>query len=248
MGLIVGLITGVLCVVVSIKMLKREQPAPMEKKQAALPYLLGLAAPILSTFAAILFAVVISRATNGTVQELPVVLRSFISSFIIAGFTEELIKLLLLMIAIKAVKPGNVYRFALLGAGVGCGFTGLEDITYGGTSLAVAITRLPTFALHMSFGVIMGLHLGLAEYARHRDDGECRKHRFLALALPVLWHTVYDAATASNHAMKSEDEVMQVAGVAVALLIVIISVILQFKILGKLKKKCAEYCEMSVEQ
>jgi len=245
MGLIIGLIASILCAVIYMNMCKREQPLPMEKKKEVLPVVFGIAAPVLATVAVILLVVAVSRITNGAVHELPVILRSLISSFVMAGFPEELIKLLLVLLAIRIIKPKNVYEYVILGAGIGFGFTGLEDALYGSGSVVAALSRIPTFALHMAFGVIMGQHLGLAKYVRKNNTGNSGKHVLLALLLPVFWHTLYDAATASNLALQAESEDMQLAGILVALIIVAASVIMQFITLGRCKKKCEEYCRMT---
>lgn len=247
MGFIVGLVASILCFIVYNKMYKREQPAPMGKKNAFIPVGMGVLAPVLSTIAALLLAFAVSQATNGSVQELPVAMRSFISSFILAGFTEEFIKFLLLLLAVKIVKPKNVYEYGILGAGIGFGFTGLEDAIYGDGSVAIAISRIPTFALHMAFGVIMGVHFGLAKYEMQNNSGETRKHMILSLVIPVLWHTIYDAATASNFALQAEEENTQIAGVMIALVVIIVSIILQFAVLRKIKKRCGEFCEKKTE-
>ena len=246
MGLIVALFASILCLVLYIKMCKREQPSPMEKKKAALPVVLGVIAPILSTIVVILFGLAATKIKGGSLHELPVVLRSFIGSFILAGFTEEFIKFLLLLLAVKLVKPKNVYEFGILGAGIGFGFTGLEDALYGNGSAAVALSRIPTFALHMVFGIIMGLHFGLAKYSEQNNSVKARIHKILAMLVPVFWHTIFDASTASNFALQSENEDTQILGAIVGLVVVLISIVLQFMTLGKFKKKSEEYCGMEI--
>jgi len=219
----------------------------MEKKKAVLPVVLGVIAPILSTIVVLLFGLAAMQMNSGSLQGLPIALRSFIGSFILAGFTEEFIKFLLLLLAVRIIKPKNVYEFGIIGAGIGFGFTGLEDALYGNGNAVVALSRIPTFALHMAFGIIMGLHFGLAKYAKQNNNmGEARLHRVLSMLVPVLWHTVFDAATGSNIALQSENENNQILGAIVALVVVLTSIVLQFKTLGKLKKRSAEYCDMEI--
>ena len=118
-------------------------------------------------------------------------------------------------------------------------------IVYGGSALT-SLSRLPGFAMHMVFGLIMGLFLGLARYkkqAGERGGGEA----CLALLLPVLWHTAYDAATGFNLALSSEDEKVQFLGVIVWLTVIGVSTVLQFVVLIRFKKKTGKYCAMVLQ-
>ena len=118
-------------------------------------------------------------------------------------------------------------------------------IGYGGSALT-SLSRLPGFAMHMVFGLIMGLFLGLARYkkqAGERGGGEA----CLALLLPVLWHTAYDAATGFNLALSSEDEKVQFLGVIVWLTVIGVSTVLQFVVLIRFKKKTGKYCAMELQ-
>ena len=182
LGILVSLIATSLCAVVYVRMYMRDLPTPLEKKKAALPPLLGLFAP------------------------LSPLLSSLVSAFLSAGFPEELVKFLMLLLAIKLVKPRNVYEYGMLGAGVGFGFTALEEALYGGGNVVTAASRIPFFAMHMIFDLIMGLLLGLARYRKEKGLGGVGLRRFLALLLPILWHTLYDSATVTNPGVGMEDD------------------------------------------
>ena len=151
-------------------MIRREVPEPISKKQAAIPAVLGLLSVFLATMLMIGFGAGI-KALFGSVSEAvsSLVLRSLVSSFFLAGFTEEVVKLLMFLVAIKIVKPKNVYEYGLLCAGVGFGFTALEEFIYAGSSLVAMVLRIFYFAMHMVFGLLMGLHLGLESTAGCRD-------------------------------------------------------------------------------
>lgn len=255
MGFITSLIAFILCAFVYVRMIRREVPEQIGKAQAWVPVGAGLIAPIISTVIAVGLGMLTIKLHGGEItqsgvtmpvqqaqQETNVVLRSLIKSFRVAGFTEELVKLLLALLMVKVFKPKNVYEYALAFIGVGFGFTALEEVLYGGGGLA-SLSRLPGFAMHMVFGILMGVNLGLARYAK-LHGGSAGKHIFLGLFLPVLWHTLYDAATAFNAGLESTDENVQVAAVVIALIVTVASTVLQFVLLVRFKNNAVKYSEM----
>ena len=247
MGLIAAVIAAVLCAVVYVRMYKRELPEPIGRKQAAIPVALGAVSILLMVpvFIGVWYmALIIPGGLAGLVPS--PVLRSLVSAFFMAGFTEELIKLLMFLIVVRVVKPKNVYEYGLLCAGVGIGFTGLEDIFYGMMSPVSSITRAIFFAMHMVFGLLMGVELGLAKLSKHAGTGDSGKHTLLALALPVLWHTVFDASTSNNPGITATDERGQIAGIVVALVVCAISIALQFVVLIRFKRDTEKLCGMTV--
>ena len=249
MGLLVAIIASVLCAVVYVRMYRREVPEPIGKKKAALPAVLGFVAPTFSTLLVVLFGLIVLRITGGQslteVISSPI-LSSLVRSFLLAGFTEEFIKFLLFLLTVKIVKPKNVYECGLLCAGIGFGFTALEDVLYGGGNVTVALSRLLFFAMHMAFGLIMGTYYGLAKYDTKQGRDSAGRSMFLALFLPMLWHTLYDAATVANAGATTDDKTLQMAGVIVGLIAIIISVVLQFVVLVRFRKKSEEYCAMDL--
>ena len=255
MGFITSLIAFILCAFVYVRMIRREVPQQIGKAQAWVPVGAGLIAPIISTVIAVGLGMLTIKLHGGEItqsgvtmpvqqaqQETNVVLRSLIKSFRVAGFTEELVKLLLALLMVKIFKPKNVYEYALAFIGVGFGFTALEEVLYGGGGIA-SLSRLPGFAMHMVFAILMGVNLGLARYAK-LHGGSAGKHIFLGLFLPVLWHTLYDAATAFNAGLESTDENVQVAAVVIALIVTVASTVLQFVLLVRFKNNAVKYSEM----
>lgn len=255
MGFITSLIAFILCAFVYVRMIRREVPEQIGKAQAWVPVGAGLIAPIISTVIAVGLGMLtiklhgdeitqsgVTMPVQQAQQETNVVLRSLIKSFRVAGFTEELVKLLLALLMVKIFKPKNVYEYALAFIGVGFGFTALEEVLYGGGGLA-SLSRLPGFAMHMVFAILMGVNLGLARYAK-LHGGSAGKHIFLGLFLPVLWHTLYDAATAFNAGLESTDENVQVAAVVIALIVTVASTVLQFVLLVRFKNNAVKYSEM----
>ena len=255
MGFITSLIAFILCAFVYVRMIRREVPQQIGKAQAWVPVGAGLIAPIISTVIAVGLGMLTIKLHGGEItqsgvtmpvqqaqQETNVVLRSLIKSFRVAGFTEELVKLLLALLMVKVFKPKNVYEYALAFIGVGFGFTALEEVLYGGGGLA-SLSRLPGFAMHMVFAILMGVNLGLARYAK-LHGGSAGKHIFLGLFLPVLWHTLYDAATTFNAGFDATDENVQVAAVVIALIVTVASTVLQFVLLVRFKNNAVKYSEM----
>ena len=256
MGLIVGILQGILCIILYVRMYKREVPEPMGKK-AAIPVVLGFFAPFLSTALLVGFGLIVMKVTGGQLQSLTgliptYTLRSLTAAFIGAAFPEEFIKLLFILLSSKFIKPKNVYEYGLLGAGVGAGFTFLEEMLYGGGSIAAALGRIPFFAMHVVFNLIMGVFLGLALCEKRNGRAGATKHAILAFVVPVLWHSIFDAATTFNKALQAgvdtDNDFLAIAGVAVALVVVIVSVALQVWGLIKYKNSTEELCAMDITQ
>ena len=251
MGLLFGILEGILCGILYFRMCKREVPETLGKK-AAIPAVLGLVAPLIYMLAFLGLGYLTMRlfggegaaaSSNSSPSHL---LSSLLSAFIIAGFPEELIKFLFILLSIKIVKPKNLYEYGLIAAGVGFGFTFLEEISYGGGNLITAVGRLPFFAMHMVFDIPMGLFLGLAKYDRQNGRSGAVKHTILALVIPVLWHTVFDSVTAFNAWLNSGVDEVQVLGVILAFVVIAISSVLQIVELVEFKKKTPELCAMEI--
>ena len=222
-------------------MLRREEPATLGKK-SIVPVALGFIAPIIMFILMIATKLIIVKIAGGQVSiriQSPI-LRSLAKAFIGAGFTEELIKLLFALLAVAIIKPKNVYSYALMFIGVGFGFTALEEILYGVDNDLLSLARLPGFALHMVFGMIMGVNLGIARFKRKQGTGGSSIYVFAALFLPVLWHTIYDAATVENAGLETESDI----ALLIALVVDVASIVLQFIMLSNFKKKSKALCQM----
>ena len=245
MGIIVSLISFALCVFFYVRMIRREVPTPLTTGRAVIPVVVGLAAPSLSTFLMVGFGLLFNALGTPPHALSPSLLyKSLITAFFTAGFTEEFIKLLLLLLLVRFLKPKNVYEYILFCAGLGVGFTLLEELMYGGGNPVVALARLPAFGLHVVFGVLMGSYWGLAAYNKRQGLGKVGLYRFLGLCLPVLWHTVFDAATSNNVFIDAESDDTKMVGFIFGVAVVILSVALQFVVLSCLKKQSTEYSAM----
>ena len=218
-----------------IRMVRREASGTLGKK-SIVPAVLGFIAPVFSFIALMLLNIAVKKIAGPSFSiTIPnLVLKSLLKAFVGAGFTEEFTKLLFALLAVAIVRPKNVYTYSLMFIGVGFGFTALEEILYGGGNDLMTLGRLPCFALHMVFGMIMGVNLGLAKY-KHSAG-----HVFAGLILPVLWHTVYDAATVDNAGLAIESDLALV----LALVVDVVTIVLQFVMLSRFKKQSTELCKM----
>ena len=239
------MIAFVLCAVVYVKMVKREVCRTLGLK-SIIPVVLGFIAPFIMLALMIGFRIaVISIAGQEFALRIPnLVLHSLAKAFFGAGFPEELTKLVLALIAVAIVRPKNVYTYALMFIGVGFGFTALEEIVYGGGNDLMSLVRLPGFALHMIFGMVMGLNLGLAKFNRIHKSGPAFGLVLSGLILPVLWHTVYDAASVENAGILSEDDMVVAVSIIAFVVVEVLSVVYQFILLGRFRKKSSEYSKM----
>ena len=250
MDLIVSLLSYALCIVFYIRMYARETPEPMERKAAVLPVALGMVTPFLSTVMVMLAGLLVLNVFGKPLSDLipTLTLKSLVSSFLTAGLAEELSKFLVYLLVVRLVKPKNVYEHGVLCAGVGVGFTALEELLYGSGNIVVSLIRLPVFAMHMALGIIMGTNLGRARYAQQEGDANANLYLILGLAVPVLWHTVYDAATVMNAGFAVEDEAVVVMAITVSLAVVLVSAVFQFLVLNRFKGERGEYCSLELHE
>ena len=165
---------------------------------------------------------------------------SLISSFFLAGFTEELVKFIFLIIAVQIVKPKHVYEYGLLGAAIGVGFTCIEEFAYVGDDMIVSLILLPGFGMHMVLALVMALGLGMVKHCKQTGRKGAWRWVFLGLFIPVLWHTLYDAATVTNPALLSQDTTVIYIGIVFAVIMFVGSIVIQFVVLIMNEKKAGQ--------
>lgn len=119
------------------------------------------------------------------------------TAFVVAGFTEELMKFMAFFFFFWKNKNFNEkFDGIVYAVYISLGFAAIENILYvftGGVGVGVvrAITAVPAHAL---FGIVMGFYFGLARF-----DGNHRKlNLILAFLLPFLFHGLYDFILMSN--------------------------------------------------
>lgn len=210
--------------------------------QAIFPVMLGVVSLLISF--AITLALGISALKLGIAPKvIPYpILRSFYSAFLLAAFPEEFAKLMMILISFKIFKPKNVHEHVLIGFAVGMGFTFFEEYLYGsGTQI---ILRFLFFPFHPVFAAMMGENLGLA--ARNRKIG--KKGNFglylKGFCIPLIVHTIYDAATVKNFIIDVRDEYLLLAGLAFALVVLIWSFILIIRLIIRYFRLAPEYSHL----
>lgn len=116
------------------------------------------------------------------------------NGYVVAGFSEELCKLLLLLLVIWRSRHFDEYFDGIVYAAyLSLGFACVENIGYvmqNEDAMAVALTRgLLAVPAHFLFAVTMGYYVSLAKFDPEHRAG----HFFKALLYPVLLHGTYDA-------------------------------------------------------
>ena len=239
-------LTAVILGFLYIRMIRREVPKPIGTWQALVPVLLGVVSILVST----LLTVAISMGLGllgARVDEIgnPVV-QSAVKAFVGAGLTEELIKLLMMLLSFRLFRPKNVYEYILIGAAVGIGFTLHEEYAYAGS--AVGFLRMITLGTHTALGIVMARYLGMARYQRRTGRSGAAKRIVPAFALPVLIHTAYDACTVANPALQGlgtgMDETSMLFYLVAGIAAILACAVWQVVVLVKLKKRAAEYSAM----
>ena len=207
--------------------------------QAIVPIALGVVSLLISF--AITLALGISALKLGIypiIIPYPI-LRSFYSAFLLAAFPEEFAKLMMILISFKIFKPKNVHEHVLIGFAVGMGFTFFEEYLYGsGTQI---ILRFLFFPFHPVFAAMMGENLGLA--ARNRKIGKRGNFGLYlkAFFIPVIVHTIYDAATVYNFALFTSDDILITVGLIFALVVLIWTIIFLIIRIIRLYRLAPEY-------
>ena len=226
------------------RMIKREIPGPISKPQAAVPVVLGVISVPLSFLLFLVFGTMLA-AIGYSKNEVPMAVSSVVGAFFAAGFPEEIAKFAMMAITILIFrsKIRNVYEYILIGAGVGFGFTLLEEFLYGSEG-AMAFFRLIDVAAHMVFGIIMAKHLGIARYNKVKGKESVMGEYIKALAIPVIIHTVLDACSGTNAFLASEDDTMVLIGMVSGIAAIIVMFAVQIVVLKRLKENAEKYSGM----
>ena len=122
------------------------------------------------------------------------ILGGIYTGYVVAGLSEELCKLALLMLVVWRSPHFDEYFDGIVYAVfVSLGFACVENVMYvmgSSDAMSVALMRgLLAVPAHFLFAVTMGYHLSLAKF----DPRNRRRHLFHALLYPMLLHGTYDA-------------------------------------------------------
>lgn len=150
------------------------------------------------------------------------VLNGLFDGFCVAGFSEELCKLLLLMLVIWRSPHFDEYFDGIVYAAyLSLGFACVENIGYvmqGSDQMTTALMRgVLAVPAHFLFAVTMGYYLSLAKF----DPAGRNKHLLHALLYPVLLHGTYDALLMISSNLGGSDSLAS-TGLVVVLFILFI--------------------------
>lgn len=249
MEIIQLILTAIILVAIYKKMLTWGNADGLSKKQKYAPIGLGILSVIISfLFVAgiALFSVNVLGFRLDEIENQS--LRAAVKAFTMAGLTEEIAKLLMIILSIKLFSPKRVYEYTLIGAAVGIGFTIHEELLYGGS--IAGLLRFITVAMHMVLGIIMGKNLGIGKY--NIANGLSHKAAYLkAVLIPMIIHTLFDACTifnpVANMAAELEaDDFLALAWLSIGILAIISAVIYQFVVLKKTKKEAEKQSNMLI--
>ena len=249
MEIIQLILAAIILVTIYKKMLKWGNTDDLSKKQKYAPIGLGILSVVISfLFVAgiALFSVkVLGFRLDGIENQS---LRAAATAFTMAGLTEEIAKLLMIILSIKLFSPKRVYEYTLIRAAVGIGFTIHEELLYGGS--IAGLLRFITVAMHMVLGIIMGKNLGIGKY--NIANGLSHKAAYLkAVLIPMIIHTLFDACTifnpVANMAAELEaDDFLALVWLSIGILAIISAAIYQFVVLKNIKKEAEKQSNMLV--
>ncbi len=176
------------------------------------------------------------------------VLNGIFNGYLVAGTSEELCKLLLLLLVIwKSPHFDEFFDGIVYAAYLSLGFACVENIGYvmqEGDPMTTALMRgILAVPAHFLFAVTMGYYVSLAKF----DPANKRRHLWKAFLYPMLLHGTYDALlmVASNLADGNEENLV-VGGLCVVLFIVF--VVFDIRLWRRGLKRIKQMQERSKEQ
>lgn len=232
------------------RMIKRETPERIGAFQALLPLALGVVSMFIGVFATVLLAKSLGGIANMMAGNTGFG-SSLLRSFLMAGFTEETAKLLMILLALVILKSRvkNVYEYVLIGAAVGFGFAAAEEFYYGGSGAETSaadyvalVGRMISVPAHMTFNMVMGEFLGRARFNRLTGKGSPALDCVLAVLIPMGVHTLYDACTVFNSKLMTGE----MSGILMALAGYVGLMIYEIVVLIRFRKNTEKFCGMRI--
>ena len=232
------------------RMIKRETPERIGAFQALLPLALGVVSMFIGVLVTVLLAKSLGGMANMTAGNTGFG-GSLLHSFLMAGGTEEIAKLLMILLALVILKSRvkNVYEYVLIGAAVGFGFAVVEEFYYGnsGAESSAAdyvafVGRMISVPAHMTFNMLMGEFLGRARFNRLTGKGSPALDCVLAVLIPVGVHTLFDACTIFNSKLMAGE----MSGIVIALGGYVSLLIFELVVLIRFRKNTEKFCGMRI--
>jgi RsiW-degrading membrane proteinase PrsW (M82 family) len=145
------------------------------------------------------------------------VLDELFTGYVVAGFSEELCKLMLLYWVIwKSPCFDEYFDGIVYAAFLSLGFACVENIGYvlqSDDTMSVALMRgLLAVPAHFLFAVTMGYYFSLAKF----DPAHRRSHMRNALLFPLLLHGTYDAVLMVTNSLAGNGDESEMVNVLVA--------------------------------
>ncbi len=230
------------------RMVKREIPQPVDWLQALLPIAIGLLSHPLTIPFSMSYLKALAADPNAVKLSQMNLIQSLERALILAGGLEEIAKLIMIIVTLLILpffhkKVKNVYEYILIGACVGIGFALIEEFTYGGDNATIVSTigRMISVPAHMTFSMVMAEFLGRAKFSRLNGKGSAVLNYVLALLVPIVVHTLYDACTAFNPSLMRGE----MRGMITALIGYECLLVYELIVLVRFKMKTAMFCGMS---
>ena len=250
MDILSAILTIVILGLLYWRMIKREAPERIGAFQALLPLALGVVSMFIGVLVTVLLAKSLGGMANMTAGNTGFG-GSLLHSFLMAGGTEEIAKLLMILLALVILKSRvkNVYEYVLIGAAVGFGFAVVEEFYYGnsGAESSAAdyvafVGRMISVPAHMTFNMLMGEFLGRARFNKLTGKGSPALDCVLAVLIPMGVHTLFDACTIFNSKLMAGE----MSGIVIALGGYVSLLIFELVVLIRFRKNTEKFCGMRI--
>lgn len=151
------------------------------------------------------------------------VLNGLFDGYLVAGLSEELCKLLLLLWVIWRSRHFDEYFDGIVYAAfLSLGFACVENISYvmgGSDPMSTALMRgLLAVPAHFLFAVTMGYYVSLAKF----DPAGRRGHLWKAFLYPMLLHGTYDALLMVSSNLGGSDGMLSTAVTTVLFIVFVV--------------------------
>ena len=252
MDILSAVLTIVILGLLYWRMIKRETPERIGAFQALLPLALGVVSMFIGVLVTVLLAKSLGGMANMTAGNTGFG-GSLLHSFLMAGGTEAIAQLLMILLALVILKSRvkNVYEYVLIGAAVGFGFAVVEEFYYGnsGAESSAAdyvafVGRMISVPAHMTFNMLMGEFLGRARFNRLTGKGSPALDCVLAVLIPMGVHTLFDACTIFNSKLMAGE----MSGIVIALGGYVGLLIFELVVLIRFRKNTEKFCGMRISE
>lgn len=177
------------------------------------------------------------------------VLGGLYDGFVVAGFSEELCKLLLLLMVIwRSPHFDEYFDGVVYAVYLSLGFACVENINYvmgGDAPMTTALMRgLLAVPAHFLFAVAMGYYVSMAKF----DPARRGRHLLHALLYPVLLHGTYDALLMISSNLSAGSGSERLVDGTVCLVLFVAFVVFDIRLWKRGLKRIKKMQELSQEE